>query len=146
MDTETPQQINNRKWAAYHFGACDDGSIAPDEAVWNLETVPIELLSPLYPEGAKHFIDAEIENRREEYGRDPHYCDFLSAPDFEQYLADNCEGPCVMSVDNDGVIQIWDGWHRIACAIVRGEPAIGVLVGRAYQSRATPATRGVPGL
>jgi len=130
---ETEEQLKYREWARYFFGACDDGSVEPDDALWNIEEVPIATLAALYQEGADVFLDAEIAERREEYGQDPHWCDFLKAENFEQYLEDHCDFPCVISIDENEVIQVWDGWHRIACVIVRGEASMKILVGRVMQ-------------
>lgn len=134
---ETAEQIQHREWARYYFGACDDGSVKPEDAIWNMEDMPIETLAKLYEEGAAVFLEAEINERREEYGHDPHWCEFLKAEDFESYLETHCDFPCVISIDENQVIQVWDGWHRIACAIVRGEATMKLLVGRVHEPTLT---------
>ncbi len=132
MTEETADQIKHRTWAQYFFGACDDGSVRPEDASWNLEKVPIALLAPLFDGGTKATLDAEIESWIEEYGTQPHWLAFLQADDFNRVLANNSDFPVIISIDTNENIQVWDGWHRIACAVVRNEPAITILVGRAF--------------
>lgn len=122
----------NRAYAASVFGACDDGSLHPDDADWNLCEIPLAELVPLMPGGAdgwRQWLCDEIDGWEVDFGHPSHWRGFLEAPDFADHIADRCDGPCVVSRDGGGRFQIWDGWHRIACAIVRGYPRLQVMLG-----------------
>jgi hypothetical protein len=130
---ETEQQIRNRENARFVFGNCDDGSLDPDDAIWDLVEFPVEDLLPLMEGGAegwRQWLDAEISNWREDYGTPSRWEHFLSAPSLQEYLREHADGPCVAAADDEGGIVIWDGWHRIAAHVVRGEGTVGILIGR----------------
>lgn len=129
---ETDLQIRNREYARGFFGNCDDGTVDPDTAIWDEETFPVEQLRHLHEE-ADLWLKAEIDGWHRDYGDTCHWEEFLKAEDFQAHLDARCDGPPVISIDENGVIQIWDGWHRIACALVRGEKTMTICVGRRYE-------------
>jgi hypothetical protein len=129
--TETAQQIRNREYAMSVFGNCDDGSVEPDTAEWNDEDFQVEQLRHLHDE-ADLWLQAEIDGWRRDRGEPSHWEMFLNADDFQAYLDEHCDGPPVISIDENGTIQIWDGWHRVACALVRGEKTMTICVGRRH--------------
>lgn len=136
--TETAEQIQNRRTAKIYSGGAADETITPDNAIWNLEQIDLERLAPLYSGGAKAWLDEEIEIQTEITGFEPHWCNFLKAENLLQHLDETCDDPCVIAIDQDENIQIWDGWHRIACAIVKGEKSMDIIVGRVMEPVSAP--------
>jgi hypothetical protein len=127
--TETALQTKNREYAQSVFGNCDDGTVDPDTAVWEEEAFPVEQLRHLHEE-ADLWLKADIDGWQRDYGESSHWEKFLKAENFQAYLDAHCDGPPVISIDENQTIQIWDGWHRIACALVRGEKSMTICVGR----------------
>lgn len=118
----TPE--DNRAYARSVFGDNDDGSLHPDDADWTVERLPTALLMPLMGDRDqwKTWFDEEVAARYEEIepGYSVHWEEFAEAETDEEI---------VVSIV-DGTIQIWDGWHRTAGAIVRGAETIPAVVGR----------------
>lgn len=136
MTTETEIQIKNRKLAKMVFGNCDDGSLPPDQAIWNEELIELSTLRNQYTGDTgdvgdvESWLKAELFYYEADCGYPAHWKDFLEAEDFQHYLDTHTDAPPVISIDHDGTIQIWDGWHRIACALVRGVETMPICVGR----------------
>ncbi len=130
MTTETTTQIRNRQLAEIVFGNCDDGSLRPDQAIWNEEVVSLSTVRSQYDDDVETWLKAELSFYEEDYGYPSHWQGFLDAEDFQSYHDAHTDGPPVISIDHDGAIQIWDGWHRIACALVRGIESMPMCVGR----------------
>jgi hypothetical protein len=134
---ETDQQIYNREYAETVFGNCDDGSVRPEDALWNDEVFRVEDLRHLMPK-AESWLKEEMEDWRKDFGYESHWEKFLKAENFQDYLSRNCDGPPVISIDESGIIQIWDGWHRIACALIRNEETLTIRVGRKMEVSLAP--------
>jgi len=74
---------------------------------------------------ARSYLEAEIRMRVK---------DELPHADFVDMLRHGVNEPVVVTCIN-GVYRIWDGYHRIATAIIRGEPIL-ALVGTPHLSEA----------
>lgn len=129
---ETTAQIENRAYAASVFGNCDDGSLHPDDATWELASIDIASIIPLMDggvEGWRQWLTDEFENARMD-GRISHWEAYLEVEDLKGHLDETADGPPVVSFSSDGKLAIWDGWHRLAACVVRGELRVDVIAGR----------------
>lgn len=105
--------------ADMHRGACDDGDLDPADLSWSLAQMDTARLASCMPDGDwAGWLTAEIQDAHE--GRADDW------PSVE--LEDDVQEPIVLT-EVDGRILIWDGWHRTAVAIVRGDRTIPAIVG-----------------
>ena len=107
-----------RDAAADHFGACDDGSLNPEDADWVYEILPTSIL-PIPPGGWEQWW-IEVVEYCNSYPIVKHRLTFVDHPITESII---------VSIDGDN-IQIWDGWHRAGAAIKAGREYITAIVGR----------------
>ena len=113
---QSPESL--REAARDHFGACDDGSLTPDDADWTFEPAyPLDKL-PVPKEGWEAWWEGEKQISLE-YGL-THRLDFEHEPITE----------AIYVSEDAGHVQIWDGWHRAGGSIVSGRTTIPAVVGR----------------
>lgn len=114
----------HRAYARSVFGDNDDGTLHPDDADWTAERLPTAILMPLIGDRAawKAWFDDEVAARYEEI--EPGY-----SVHWEEFAKEETDEEIVVSIV-DGTVQIWDGWHRTAGAIIRGAETIPAVVGR----------------
>ena len=105
-------------WAAQYVGWATNEMSDPDNLSWNLETrFPIAMFHSHSTDWHSYYLKEILEN--------PHYDEGFATVDYHT--------PVVLSIEAEEVI-IWDGWHRIACAIHRGDNEIMAIVGRSKKS------------
>ncbi|NTF17113.1 hypothetical protein G6L37_01545 [Agrobacterium rubi] len=129
---ETAQQIENRAYARCMFGNCDDGSLLPDDAIWDEERLQVADFVDLMDggmEGWREWLAGEFQNLRLD-GMVSHWEAYLEVADLAAHLRATADGPPVVAIGDDGKFVIWDGWHRIAAHVARGERHVEVLLGR----------------
>jgi len=129
---ETAEQIENRAYAMGVFGNCDDGSLSPEDAVWDVERLEVAAFVSLMRggvEGWREWLAAEFQNWRLD-GLVSHWEAYLEVADLAAHLREMSDGPPVVTIGDDGGLAIWDGWHRIAAHVVRGESQVEVVLGR----------------
>lgn len=97
----------------------DPGYCEASNADWRYELVAPKALSDVFTtqQKAKEWLDAELDmDRSEQLGRD-----------WSRLLTEQIEEPVTLLARN-GRVYVWDGWHRIAAAIIKGE-SIKAIVG-----------------
>lgn len=108
-----------RMIADMHRGACDDGNLDPRDLSWRVLEMDVARLVGCMPQmGWAEWLRDEIA--------DAHGDRALDWPDVEG--DDEIQEPIVVT-DVDGEVQIWDGWHRTAVAIVRGDRTVPTILG-----------------
>ena len=110
--------------ASAHLGACDDGDLHPDDLDWRLAAVPVDVLIPLMTGGReswREWLADEIADAQADGGDRASDWPSVDEPD-------DVHEPVVVTIDGARV-QIWDGWHRTACAIVRGDATVPAILG-----------------
>lgn len=101
-----------RTYAAQYVGWATNEMSPPENLAWTLEHLPLDIMLSLPTDWEAY--------HRDEVERNPRYDrDFSDA---------RYHTPVVLSLEGDPII--WDGWHRISCAIVRGDRSILAVVGR----------------
>lgn len=106
------------------YGDNDEGDIPQSEIQWQYEPEfdASRLLSIMSSEEWKDWIRDEIEMATVE----------LEDPDrWGQLLEQDIREPVVFFDHPDGKLHIWDGWHRSASTIAKGEKTIKVVYGTA---------------
>lgn len=89
----------------------------------------------------KKWLDEEIDTEV----RGPGYIKTLVRDwKFEPFW-ENDKEPIIVTY-NDGRVNIEDGWHRSAIAIVRGESEIPALIGIKHESKENPRRNPAPGI
>ncbi|MFZ3481885.1 hypothetical protein [Sphingomonas sp. 3-13AW] len=102
-----------RSWAAQYVGWATTEMSPPDLLRWTLEErQPLELFRQTSTDWEAFYQDEIVRGG----GSDPSFADL------------EFHSPVVISIEGGGVI-IWDGWHRLACAIHRGDQTIMAIVG-----------------
>ena len=103
-----------RKWAAQYVGWATNEMSDPDDLSWCLENqFPLQDFESLRVNWQDYYDD-----------------DVLNNPRYEKEFEDaEWHTPIVLSIEHDEII-IWDGWHRIATSIARGDECIMAIVGR----------------
>lgn len=103
-----------RAWASQYVGWATSEMSDPADLGWTLDHgLRLDVFHSLQTDWDEYYRD-EIE----ESGR---YGDGFADADYHT--------PVVVSIEAGEPI-IWDGWHRIACAIRRGDRSIMAIVGR----------------
>jgi hypothetical protein len=103
-----------REYASRYVGFATNEMGDPEDLAWALEhQFPLADFRSMPTDWAEYHADDVLEN--------PRYDEAFSKAEFHT--------PVVLSVEADELI-IWDGWHRIACAIVRGDECITAILGR----------------
>lgn len=103
-----------RSWAAQYVGWATNEMSHPDDLSWRLEEgFPLDVLRQMQTDWGAYYHDEIADGVR--------YSDGFADLDYNT--------PVVVSIENGETI-IWDGWHRIACAIHRGDRRIMAIVGR----------------
>lgn len=104
-----------RQYAAQYVGWATNEMGDPEALGWRLENQ--------FPVSEFHNVATDWED----YFRD----DVVNNPRYdENFIKSEFHTPVVVSFENDELI-IWDGWHRIACAVARGDECIMAIVGQA---------------
>lgn len=108
-----------RSIADMHRGACDDGGLDPADLDWRIERLDTRRLATCMPRGDwAGWLRQEIMDADGDRASD--------WPSTERN--DDVREPIVVT-DVAGETLIWDGWHRTAVAIVRGDATIPAIVG-----------------
>lgn len=103
-----------RDWAAQYVGWATNEMGDPADLSWRLD----------HDFRLEAFL--AIPTDWEAYHRD----EIIDGPRYDAEFADaDYHTPIVVSIES-GEIIIWDGWHRISCAIARGDRYIMAIVGR----------------
>lgn len=106
------------------YGDNDDESVPRSEISWvyDPDFDVSRLLSIMSAEEWKTWIEDEIQMATEEY----------DDPDrWGQLLEQDIIEPTVFFDHPDGTLRIWDGWHRSASTVVKGEKTMKVVYGTA---------------
>lgn len=108
-----------RSWAAQYVGWCTNEMSHPDDLSWKLdEWFDLDVFQSIPTDWKAYFKD--------EVGDNPDYD--------ENFERTRYQTPVVVSIEGGEVI-IWDGWHRIACAIERNDRTIIAIVGMERQAK-----------
>lgn len=103
-----------RAWASQYVGWATTEMSAPGDLSWTLDDeMPLGPARSNGTDWAAFYRDEIEEGVRYD-------ADFSDA---------DYHTPVVVSIERGRII-IWDGWHRIACAIRRGDRTIMAIVGR----------------
>jgi len=103
-----------RAWAAQYVGWATNEMSDPADLSWSLErAMPLDAVRDVGTDWEAYYLD-EIEEGLRYDG------DFADA---------DYHTPVVVSIE-EGIPIIWDGWHRLACAIHRGDRGIMAIIGR----------------
>lgn len=103
-----------RLWAAQYVGWATNEMSDPDDLAWTLEhQFPVSDFRSVPTDWGDYFKDDVRGNPRYDEGFE----------DAEWHT------PVVISIEDDEII-IWDGWHRIATSVTRGDECIMAIVGR----------------
>lgn len=103
-----------REWASQYVGWATNEMSDPADLYWALNHVmPLDLVRDVGTDWQAYYLDEIEEGLRYD-------ADFADA---------DYHTPVVVSLENGQAI-IWDGWHRLACAIHRGDRGIMAIVGR----------------
>lgn len=118
-----------RSIADMHRGACEDGGLDPADLSWTVVDMDASMLKGCMPSGDwKGWLEDEIADAHGDRASD--WPDAAGNDDIRE--------PVVVT-HVDGIALIWDGWHRTAAAIIRGDATIPTILGT--RGRADP-TRG----
>lgn len=102
-----------RSYASVYVGWATNEMSDPKDLTWTLEAFHTSCFHAIETDWDAFFKD-----------------DVLANPQFEEgFENQDYHTPVVVSVENGSVI-IWDGWHRIACSIHRGDEVILAIIGR----------------
>lgn len=113
-DWHTLDEAGLRSWAAQYVGWATSEMSHPDDLSWTLDTgFPLDVFHRIQTDWEAYYLDEIADGVR--------YGDGFAELDYHT--------PVVLSVEAGEPI-IWDGWHRIACAIHRGDDRIMAIVGR----------------
>jgi hypothetical protein len=113
-----------RSIADMHRGACDDGGLDPADLSWTIVQMDVSLLAGCMPQGDwRGWLVDEIADAEGDRASD--------WPDIDGN--DEVREPIVVT-QVDGTRLIWDGWHRTAAAIVRGDATIPTILGTRGQA------------
>jgi hypothetical protein len=111
----------------------DDQRVPMDEIGWEVEFIEMSRFLEIMPlESWRTFLADEIAALADEDPGDMRWA---------RLLTEEIEEPLVVFDSPDG-LKIWDGFHRVAAALVRGLPFLKAVVGRVP----TPVTERKPGL
>lgn len=103
-----------REWAAQYVGWATNEMSDPDELSWRLEVqFPLSEFRTVPTDWESYYNDDVAENPRYE----------------REFEKAEWHTPIVLSLEDDEII-IWDGWHRIATSVTRGDECILAIVGR----------------
>lgn len=103
-----------REWASQYVGWATNEMSAPSDLAWSLE------------HGLRTALFRQLETDWDAYYDD----EIVEGPRYDEEFADaDYHTPIVVSIEHGNPI-IWDGWHRLACAIHRGDRYIMAIVGR----------------
>lgn len=107
----------------------DDGYHDPDQVNWGFADVAPSRFLELMPGGSVEAWKAWFDNecRMDEYDElGQNWRELLTCS--EDRLAD------IVVLKKDGCLYLWDGWHRMAAAIIRGLASLPAVVGFPYNS------------
>ena len=103
-----------RHQAAQYFGWASNEMSDPDGLSWRLEMqFPLSEFASVPTDWQDYFDDDVRGNPRYD----------------EEFESAEWHDPAVISIENDEII-IWDGWHRIATSMTRGDECMMVLIGK----------------
>lgn len=113
-DWTTLDEAGLRVWAKQYVGWATNEMGNPADLSWSLDPAfPLDTFLPLCADWAAFHRDEIVEG--------PRYQTEFANADYHT--------PVVVSIERGKPI-IWDGWHRISCAIARGDRGIMAIVGR----------------
>lgn len=113
-DWEELDEAGLRGYASQFVGFATNEMGDPEDLSWSLERqFPLADFHSMPTDWIAYHADDVVGN--------PRYDEAFAGADFHT--------PIVLSIESDQLI-IWDGWHRIACAIVRGDECITTILGR----------------
>lgn len=111
---ESPTEEELRAWAAQYVGWATDEMSNPEDLSWTLERqFPVSEFRYVPTDWTGYFDDDVRGNPRYE----------------KEFEVSEWHTPVVISIEDDEII-IWDGWHRIATSIARGDECIMTITGR----------------
>ncbi len=106
------------------YGDNDDGSVPLSEISWRY--IPdfdvSRLLCIMTEDQWKEWIEDEIQMATEEFNDPDRWGQLLVQDIFE---------PVVFFDHPDGTLRIWDGWHRSASTVAKGEKTMKAIYGTA---------------
>lgn len=103
-----------KEWARQYLGWATNEMSDPDELEWTLERqFPLSDFKKIHTDWDSYYKDDVLLNPRYD----------------SNFASETWHTPVVISLENDGII-IWDGWHRIATSIARGNKCIRAITGR----------------
>jgi hypothetical protein len=105
-------EVELREFATQFVGWATNEMGDPAGLHWTVENLDLDVFNNYANDWEWYFADERIQDR---YGKA-----FINKP---------FHTPIVVSFENDELI-IWDGYHRIATAIHRGDDTIMAVVGR----------------
>lgn len=110
----------------------DDGSdcyFDAEAAEWQLQVIDPSTVDAFGDvEAAKDWLRDEITSLRASGLEN-------RAAEYEQMIQDGIEDPVIIGASN-GRLALWDGWHRTAIAMVRGEQLLAIVGSRVAASPA----------
>jgi hypothetical protein len=119
LSGESPETLR-RIASGYACTEDEEGDVAPGDAAWSfVADYPLEALL-----GKMGGRDQWLEWLRDE----SRFSMEEGRAGYGYLLVQDIREPVVL-VEVDGRPLIWDGWHRIAAAVVKGQRAIGAVVG-----------------
>jgi hypothetical protein len=141
MNTHAPETCTHeseaseetlRSWVSSWQSANDDGGpgyFDPEDGSWTYD--------PVFP--AQKLIDGGVFSSKEDAAMwlrgeiDMHRADGNEgrAAEYESLLVEPIRD-AVYLTEVDGQISIWDGWHRSAAILARGDSTLAVVVGKPY--------------
>lgn len=111
-DWQNATEEELKEQAAQYVGFATNEMSDPDDLSWRLEN-QFPLTDFQFICDWQNYYDGEVlENPRYE----------------EEFSEDEWYNPIIISIEEDGII-IWDGWHRLATSIARGDECIMAVVG-----------------
>jgi hypothetical protein len=108
-----------RQYASVYVGWATNEMSDPKDLHWSLAEFDCSKFENIDTDWDAYFKDDVLENPR--YDKD--------------FLQQEFHTPVVLSVE-EGEIIIWDGWHRIACAMHRKDRTILAIIGN-HQKQVT---------
>lgn len=103
-----------REWAAQYVGFATNEMSDPNDLSWRLEMqFPLQDFNSLCVNWQDYYDDDVLNNPRYE----------------EEFEEAEWHTPIIISIEHDEII-IWDGWHRIATSVARGDECIMAIVGQ----------------
>lgn len=114
-DDQTEEEL--RAWASQYVGWATNEMADPDDLAWRIERqFPLSDFQSMQIDWHDYYKDDVLQNPRYD----------------EEFIEADWDNPIVLSLENDKII-LWDGYHRIATSIARGDECIMALVGTPFE-------------